>query len=234
MNLEDAVAAARATADATTAAESGATTRMRIRESLARPARHRSALLVALAATLFGSTAFAYFVVHRPSPSRSAAPAPTPTPAPTPIPAPIAAPAPAPIPTPATSPTPAPAPAPAPIPAPAPSPVAVPIHVAVTAPRPRPPSVPSPSPDPDLAAYRTAHEAHFHGSDPAAALAAWDAYLAAFPTGNFAVDARYDRALTLIKLHRYGDARAALAPFAAAPAGSYHQIDAARLLTALP
>jgi len=48
----------------------------------------------------------------------------------------------------------------------------------------------------------------------AAALAAWDAYLAAEPQGRFAIEARYNRALVLARLGRYRDAHAALVPFA--------------------
>jgi hypothetical protein len=82
------------------------------------------------------------------------------------------------------------------------------------------------------ALYRAAHELHFHGDDVPAALAAWDAYLAASPHGAFAIEARYNRALCLVKLGRLAEARTALAPFAAgevAPAG-YRRDEAARLI----
>jgi TolA-binding protein len=85
----------------------------------------------------------------------------------------------------------------------------------------------------ELALYRTAHDAHFHGSDPATALAAWDAYLTAYPDGALAQEARYNRAVLLIKLERWSDAEAALAPFAGAPAGSYRQAEAVRMLDAI-
>jgi hypothetical protein len=80
--------------------------------------------------------------------------------------------------------------------------------------------------------YREAHELHFHGNDPAAALAAWDRYLAAEPTGRFAVEARYNRALCLVRLGRLDDARTALQPFAdgnVEPAG-YRQSEAQALV----
>jgi hypothetical protein len=80
--------------------------------------------------------------------------------------------------------------------------------------------------------YARAHELHFHGGDPAAALAAWDAYLAAEPRGAFAVEARYNRALCLVRLGRLTDARGELEPFARgeiAPRG-YRQPDAAQLI----
>jgi hypothetical protein len=91
-----------------------------------------------------------------------------------------------------------------------------------------------PSPSPFEALYRRAHDLHFHGSDPAAALAAWDAYLAAEPTGRFAIEATYNRALVLVKLHRYRDASAALAPFARGEIGAaYRQSEAQALVARL-
>jgi hypothetical protein len=94
----------------------------------------------------------------------------------------------------------------------------------------KPESVVTPAPDAELAAYRTAHALHFRGSDPTAALSAWDALLAKFPSGRLAPEARFNRALTLIKLERWAEARAALAPFAA---GGYRQSEAKQLLEAI-
>ncbi|MEZ4364149.1 MAG: hypothetical protein R3B48_28505 [Kofleriaceae bacterium] len=62
--------------------------------------------------------------------------------------------------------------------------------------------------------YRRAHELHFHQAAPAAALAAWDEYLRGEPGGRFAVEARYNRAIALVKLARYAEAALALEPFA--------------------
>jgi len=103
----------------------------------------------------------------------------------------------------------------------------------VTPPPPPPPPAPEPvkrtvKRAPFEPLYRKAHELHFHGSDPAAALAAWDAYLAAEPTGRFALEARFNRALVLVKLGRYADARAALEPFARGEL-AYRQAEAAQL-----
>lgn len=87
----------------------------------------------------------------------------------------------------------------------------------------------------DEARYRRAHELHFRGGDAAAALAAWDDYLAVYPSGRLAIEARWNRALALAKLGRRDDAIAALAPFAAgevAPAG-YRQREAIALTEAL-
>jgi hypothetical protein len=120
-------------------------------------------------------------------------------------------------------------------------PVPDPPAIAVVAPPPRP-ELPHPAPThtapalaPVEALYRRAHDLHFHGGDPAATLAAWDAYLAAEPNGRFSVDARYNRALLLIRLARYAEARDALAPFArgeVAPAG-YRQSEAEQLVDRL-
>lgn len=93
---------------------------------------------------------------------------------------------------------------------------------------------PTNSADPQLEAYRAAHRTHFDSASPSAALAAWDRYLDDFPAGSFATDARFNRALCLIRLGRQAEARAALTPFANAAAGSYRQAEAAALLHGLP
>lgn len=79
--------------------------------------------------------------------------------------------------------------------------------------------------------YRHAHDLHFHGADPAAALAAWDGYLAAAPDGKLAVEARYNRGICLVKLGRLAEAREVFAAFAeerVSPAG--YRADEARAL----
>ena len=215
--LADAVGAARAWAER--GVEDGAATHLRLRESRTTH-RRRLTIIAAVIASLFGSTAFA--LVAR---QRSAAP---------------------------------PAPAPAIAPAISEPAAAEPPHVRVerqltvdrpalppaVRPPPRTPHAVAIAPQPEvkiemprsreLAAYRVAHEAHFRGADLDAALRAWDDYLAQYPSGKLAVDARYSRALILVKLKRWSDARAALRPLAEAPAGSYRQAEAAKLLAALP
>ncbi|MCC6215708.1 MAG: hypothetical protein IT376_12660 [Polyangiaceae bacterium] len=115
-------------------------------------------------------------------------------------------------------------------PAPAP-PGAVPTaHASSGAPGPAPSGSVEPAAD---ALYRRAHEAHFAKKQPAAALALWDEYLAAAPRGRFAVEARYNRALCLVRLGRRAEARAALAPFAEGKVGTYRQEEAQALLAAL-
>lgn len=103
------------------------------------------------------------------------------------------------------------------------------------------PAIPSAEPsseraervDPNLALYRVAHAAHFVAHDPARALAAWDAYLRAAPKGEFAPEARYNRALSLVRLGRTEDARSALEPFANGAYGGYRQAEASALLERL-
>ena len=81
--------------------------------------------------------------------------------------------------------------------------------------------------------YRRGHRAHFKEGNPARALEAYDAYLKQQPGGRFAVDARYNRALCLVRLGRHEEARKALAPFANGEFGDYRKEDAQRLLDAL-
>ncbi len=152
------------------------------------------------------------------------------------------------------------APAPAPAPAEAPAakkPAARAAHksaVAAAAPPPvapaeqpeaLPPVVPAPVVTPsastssarieaELELYRTAHRAHFTDQDPGRALAAWDSYLARYSRGQFALEARYNRALCLVRLGRTAQARGALEPFARGDYQGYRQREATDLIGALP
>ena len=98
-------------------------------------------------------------------------------------------------------------------------------------------SAPAPSAsglaDPDQETYLVAHRAHFGGGNPAAALQAWDRYLRLYPSGRFALEARYNRALCLVNLGRKAEAASALEPFARGAWGSYRQAEARALREAL-
>jgi hypothetical protein len=87
--------------------------------------------------------------------------------------------------------------------------------------------------DPGFELYRAAHRAHFVDHDPGRALPAWDAYLARTPTGRFALEARYNRALCLVRLGRHAEANAALEPFARGDYGGYRRREARDLLQAI-
>lgn len=82
-------------------------------------------------------------------------------------------------------------------------------------------------------AYARAHAAHFHGRDPRGALAAWDEYLRLYPAGDLAIEARYNRAICLVKMGAKARAVAALRPFAAGEHGSYRRDEARALLERL-
>lgn len=103
---------------------------------------------------------------------------------------------------------------------------------------PPPPAKKAPPPPPasvDVdSLYREAHDIHFVRRDPAAALVAWDRYLAAAgPSGRFALEARYNRAISLVRLGRRDEAAAALRPFANGEYGGYRRDEAAQLLRTL-
>jgi len=80
--------------------------------------------------------------------------------------------------------------------------------------------------------YRQAHREHFVRRDYAAALALWDKYLAG-GGGSLALEARYNRAIALVRLRRHEEALAALAPFAAGEHDGYRQQEAQALLRML-
>ena len=85
----------------------------------------------------------------------------------------------------------------------------------------------------DARDFKSAYRVH-DASDAAASVRAWEGYLAAHPSGRFVPEVRYARAVSLLRAGRNAEARAAPTPFASAPAGSYRQADASRLLRTLP
>jgi hypothetical protein len=86
--------------------------------------------------------------------------------------------------------------------------------------------------DPDGDLYRLAHRAHFAEHDYARALEGWDAYLNAAPRGRFATEARYNRAICLLRVGRDAEARQALDPFVSGKMG-YRQNEARQLVDEL-
>jgi hypothetical protein len=84
-----------------------------------------------------------------------------------------------------------------------------------------------------LALFHRAHQLHFRQRDAAAALAAWDRYLQADPDGPLVLEARYNRALCLVRLGRADEARAALQPFADGTLVHYRRDEARALVQSL-
>ena len=84
--------------------------------------------------------------------------------------------------------------------------------------------------DEEARAYGRAHEAHFVTNEPRAALELWDRYLGRYPRGTFAPEARFNRALCLLRVGRPDEAVEALRPFAAGAYGGYRQREAATLI----
>jgi hypothetical protein len=85
----------------------------------------------------------------------------------------------------------------------------------------------------DLSLYRRAHELHFGGADRARSLAAWDAYLRAFPSGTFAPEARLNRAVCLAKLGRKAEAEDVLVDIERGRFGKDGRRQARKILGAL-
>ncbi len=95
------------------------------------------------------------------------------------------------------------------------------------------PATTTPSEPDEQALYTAAHRHHFVERNPGAALAAWDTYLRAAPRGRLAVEARYNRALCLVRLGRTAEAEAALEGFARGAYGGYRRTEAQALLDAM-
>jgi len=122
--------------------------------------------------------------------------------------------------------------------APPPDAPAQPTEAASPTPQPSPPpAAPSPAPssrpDSALALFREAQRLHHTERSWSRALVAWNAYLAAAPDGVLVPEARWSRAICLVRLGRKAEARAALEPFARGASGSYRQTEARELLDAL-
>lgn len=233
-------------------ADAAAATRLRLRRSLEERPRSRklSSWLAALGIGLGATTAFALAtsdtaragwaaLVRSPAPLTAAPPTDASPTAPTTI----AAPSPVPTTTIATPTPPAPLAAATTTTPSTTTPTTTTTTSSTIAPTPTPPrakTVRSTTSSPSAEAvaraeriealFREAHELHFRGGDPAAALVAWDAYLAAEPHGRFTAEARYNRALVLVRLGRFTDARTALAPYARGEIARGYRQDEARAL----
>lgn len=95
-----------------------------------------------------------------------------------------------------------------------------------------PPPAQDAGPDP-LQPFRAAQRLQFKDKNWAAALAAWDNYLRQTPHGALAPEARWNRAICLVRLERTAEARQALRPFAQGAEGGYRQAQALALLQEL-
>jgi hypothetical protein len=198
MNLDAAIRAVRAESlDRSTGAR---VTRDRVLESVARsPRRRLHAVVAAVIASMFGASAFAWYVrTPAPPPPRAAVLAPVDTPA-----AAIEPVAPRVRTTKAVE-----------------LPVIEPVvEEPRIEPAPRIESKPrlgeaapaTPAPDAELALYATAHELHFRARDLSAAVDAWTRYIDAAPSGKLAPEARFNRLVALVRLQRWAEAKQALA-----------------------
>jgi hypothetical protein len=81
--------------------------------------------------------------------------------------------------------------------------------------------------------YGRAHRIHFVEDSPARALEAWDSYLRRYPHGAFVPEARFNRALCLIRLGQGVRAAEALQPFALGRFRGYRRKEACLLLESL-
>lgn len=113
-------------------------------------------------------------------------------------------------------------------PAPASEPLPRPAHKPAKAARPAEPRGESPQ----LLLFRRAQA--LQPAHDERALAAWDAYLRVASSGALTPEARYNRALCLLYLKRYAEARSALAPFANGAFQGYRQREAEALLARMP
>jgi hypothetical protein len=84
----------------------------------------------------------------------------------------------------------------------------------------------------ELALFRRAQTLHL--AHDKRAIEAWDAFLRVAQASALAPEARYNRALGLLRATRYSEAKDALAPFADGKYGSYRKQEAKDLLARMP
>jgi hypothetical protein len=87
------------------------------------------------------------------------------------------------------------------------------------------------SDSPELTLFRKAQALHL--ARDARAIEAWDAYLSAAEHGPLVPEAKYNRALGLVRAGRFAEAKSALSPFAEGAFGGYRQREAQALLARL-
>lgn len=98
---------------------------------------------------------------------------------------------------------------------------------------PPPSAAKTPAPESaELALFRRAQALHLERD--ARAIEAWDAYLRVAPSSALAPEARYNRALGLVRANRFAEAKRALLPFAEGKYGAYRREEAQALLVRLP
>lgn len=95
----------------------------------------------------------------------------------------------------------------------------------------KPATAAPPAESAELALFRRAQK--LHTAKDRGAIAAWDDFLRVAPNSPLATEARYNRALSLIRAGRSDDARKALAPFARGDMSGYRQREATELIDAL-
>jgi hypothetical protein len=109
---------------------------------------------------------------------------------------------------------------------------------AFLAPMSRRPGRPSPAPAgpsklSEVEVYGRAHQLHFHGESPGAALRAWTGYLEKYPDGYFLPEARFNRAVCLVLIGDRTRAREELSRIVKDSRVDYQRAQAARLLAKL-
>jgi TolA-binding protein len=96
-----------------------------------------------------------------------------------------------------------------------------------------PPAPPPPELEAEIRAFRRADDLYRRSGDLQGAVGAYRQYVRDYPTGRFVPEAKYNTALSLLKLGRAAEARPLLAPFAEGAYGAYRQEAAQKLLEAL-
>lgn len=97
---------------------------------------------------------------------------------------------------------------------------------------------PSPAPPPpeleaEIRSFRRADDLYRRNGDLEGAIRAYRQYVRDYPTGRFVPEAKYNTALSLLKLGRASEARPLLVPFAEGAYGQYRREAAQKLLHAL-